>query len=81
MLAVCLGVVTDLGHVKDVDGEEGELADDGLPAELGAHFGGVAPLYLEVVDNAGNTAQLDLDGWLGTWDGAVDGDTRSQWEN
>ncbi len=56
MLAVRRRVVTDLGHVKDVDREEGELADDGLPAELSAHPGGVALLHHRVVDNAGGTA-------------------------
>ena len=76
MLSVGLGVITHLGHVEDVDGEEAELADDGLPAELGTHPGGVALLHLEVVDNTGGTAHLDLDGWLGAGDDAVDGDAR-----
>ena len=56
VLVVRRRVVTDPGHVEDVDREEGELADDGLPAELGAHPGGVALLHLSVVDNAGRTA-------------------------
>lgn len=56
VLAVRLGVITDLGHVKDVDREEGELADDGLPLQLSAYPGGVALLNLSVVDNAGGTA-------------------------
>jgi hypothetical protein len=52
VLAVRRRVITIPGHVEDVDREEGELADDGLPAGFGAYSGRGGLLSLSVVEGS-----------------------------